>query len=218
MILETKRELTKKKRREDIIDAAEKVFFSKGIDKTTMEEITNEANLSRRTLYSYFHSKEHLIYEIKIRGFKKLHSLLEGAFNEQIEDSEFQRINNLLMTVLRFQTEYHNYCSVMKKYSNQLMEFQNESSLNEIANCFEIRGIAINYVEKALSSCKEKKLIRDDVDTLDTAIIISGTYSGILNTVLECENTVCCNLKNPKDLVIKATEYIFDSISLNNNH
>lgn len=214
MIQESKRELTKKKRREHIIDSAEKIFFSKGIDQCTMEEITDEAGLSRRTLYSYFNSKEHIIYEIKTRGFRKLISMLEATVNDTSENNEFNRIRNLLMSVLKFQTEYRDYCLVMKRYSNQLLEFENQKDANEASNCYEVRGIAIQYIEKALTTCKIAGLIRAEIDTLDTAIIISGTYSGILNTLHECETTICCTIKNPKELIEQAMSHIFTSISL----
>ena len=40
-----RREREREQRRNDIIDAAEKVFFSKGRDKTSMDDIAREAEL-----------------------------------------------------------------------------------------------------------------------------------------------------------------------------
>ncbi|MCQ2065196.1 MAG: TetR/AcrR family transcriptional regulator [Bacteroidaceae bacterium] len=45
------------KTRQQIVAAAKTVFIRKGFDDTTMMDIADEADLSRRTLYAYFESK-----------------------------------------------------------------------------------------------------------------------------------------------------------------
>ena len=45
------------KTRDQFIEAAKILFVKKGYDETTMIDIAEEANLSRRTLYAYFESK-----------------------------------------------------------------------------------------------------------------------------------------------------------------
>jgi AcrR family transcriptional regulator len=55
-----RKEREKQLRRDEIILAAEKVFFRKGFDYTTMDHIAEEAELSKGTLYLYFKSKEDL--------------------------------------------------------------------------------------------------------------------------------------------------------------
>ena len=51
-------------KRNDIILAAEKVFFKKGYLNATMDDVTKEAGFSKRTIYKYFNSKEQLYFEI----------------------------------------------------------------------------------------------------------------------------------------------------------
>jgi AcrR family transcriptional regulator len=52
----------------EIIDAAEKVFFSQGFDKTTMENIAAELELTKPALYRYFKNKKDLYYAVILRG------------------------------------------------------------------------------------------------------------------------------------------------------
>ncbi|MBR5476424.1 MAG: TetR/AcrR family transcriptional regulator [Bacteroidaceae bacterium] len=47
--------------RETIIKVAQKLFAEKGIDNITMSDIAAEAKKSRRTVYTYFQSKEELL-------------------------------------------------------------------------------------------------------------------------------------------------------------
>ena len=46
-----RREREREQRRNTILDAAETVFFSKGINLATMDEVAEEAELSKGTLY-----------------------------------------------------------------------------------------------------------------------------------------------------------------------
>mgnify|MGYP006293938867 FL=1 len=50
----------REQRRAQILEAAKKVFSSKGFNSATMEEIAGEAELSPGTLYIYFKNKEEL--------------------------------------------------------------------------------------------------------------------------------------------------------------
>ena len=55
-----RKEREKQQRREEIMQAAEEVFFSKGFEKSTMDDVAEKAELSKGTLYLYFKSKEDL--------------------------------------------------------------------------------------------------------------------------------------------------------------
>jgi len=46
--------------RQRILDAAEELFFSKGINATALEDVADAARVSKRTLYAYFDSKDDL--------------------------------------------------------------------------------------------------------------------------------------------------------------
>lgn len=56
--------LRERKRREThlrILEAARALFVARGYDGTTLEEIADAANLSRRTLFHYFRSKDDIL-------------------------------------------------------------------------------------------------------------------------------------------------------------
>jgi AcrR family transcriptional regulator len=48
--------------------AAQRCFVRFGLEKTTMDDIANEAGLSRATIYRYFNSKMEIAEEIGLRG------------------------------------------------------------------------------------------------------------------------------------------------------
>lgn len=77
-----RKERERQQRRSDIIDAAERVFFKHGIEKATMEEVAEEAELSKGTLYLYFKSKEELHFAINMRGADILYDYFKEAIKK----------------------------------------------------------------------------------------------------------------------------------------
>ncbi|MBT3315067.1 MAG: TetR/AcrR family transcriptional regulator [Anaerolineae bacterium] len=68
-------------RKEQITEAATKVFAEQGFDKARMDDIAAEAKLSKGTLYLYFKSKDaiikHLLESLFEREFADLSSLID---------------------------------------------------------------------------------------------------------------------------------------------
>jgi AcrR family transcriptional regulator len=63
----TRKERERATRRKEIIDAAETLFSSKGFENTTMEEIAENAEFGKPTLYSYFKSKDEILFRVHMR-------------------------------------------------------------------------------------------------------------------------------------------------------
>lgn len=72
MGIEERREREKKMRRRQIMDAAKKVFASKGFGGATMENIAEEAEFSPATLYLYFKNKDELFASLNLRMLRDL--------------------------------------------------------------------------------------------------------------------------------------------------
>jgi len=67
-----RREREKNERRRHIMDAAKRLFSSKGFGATTMEDIAREVELSPSTLYLYFKNKEELYGSLNVRDLADL--------------------------------------------------------------------------------------------------------------------------------------------------
>ena len=74
-----RKEREKQQRREEIIQAAEKVFYSMGLENATMDDIAAEAELSKGTLYLYFKNKEMLHVEVARRAIILLNKFTKEA-------------------------------------------------------------------------------------------------------------------------------------------
>lgn len=67
MGIQERKEREKESRKEEIINAAQKIFFEKGLPAATMDEIAEAAELSKGTLYLYYKSKEDLYLAVTMR-------------------------------------------------------------------------------------------------------------------------------------------------------
>ncbi len=80
----TKRQQAKKAKRLKIIEAAEKVFFEKGLQVATMDDVTRETTFSKATVYNYFNSKDELFFTICQRGNDILQKKLQEVTQKQV--------------------------------------------------------------------------------------------------------------------------------------
>ena len=65
-------DMTKHKdRKEDILDTAELLFYKKGYDKTTVNDILESLSISKGAFYHYFKSKEEVMDSIVMRTIQK---------------------------------------------------------------------------------------------------------------------------------------------------
>jgi AcrR family transcriptional regulator len=96
----SRREREKMAREETIVEAAERVFISKGFDDASMDEIAREAEFTKRTLYQYFSSKEDLYSAVVLRSFRGMAAFIEAA--QAVEADGFGQIRRLLGSMYRF--------------------------------------------------------------------------------------------------------------------
>lgn len=82
MGIQERKEREKERRRQQIIVAAKRVFSDKGFNKTTMEDIAKEAELSPGTLYLYFKNKEELYASLSLRILQYLHIRVSHVINQ----------------------------------------------------------------------------------------------------------------------------------------
>lgn len=67
------------KKKQDLIEHAEQLFYNNGFHATGLKRIIQEANVALMTLYNHFDSKEDLILEVLKSREEKYFSILKAA-------------------------------------------------------------------------------------------------------------------------------------------
>ncbi len=68
MTLNKRKELEREIRRNDILDAAEKLFLEKGVELVTMADLADTAEYTKKTIYTYFKCKYDIYLALFLRA------------------------------------------------------------------------------------------------------------------------------------------------------
>jgi AcrR family transcriptional regulator len=75
---ETLRERKKRQTRERIAAVAARLFRTRGYERVLMRDVANAAAVSEQTLYNYFPTKEHLVFDLDREFEQRLVALVRG--------------------------------------------------------------------------------------------------------------------------------------------
>jgi AcrR family transcriptional regulator len=112
---ESRRARERLAREEAIIAASEKVFLRKGFDSASMDEIAEEAEFTKRTLYQYFKSKEDLYLAVVVKGFALMVDSLAGAGQEA--SSGYQKIRLSFRALYAFYRDHGDTFRLISRWS-----------------------------------------------------------------------------------------------------
>lgn len=173
----------KLKRAIDIINAAEKVFFKKGFENATMDDIAAEAELSKGTLYLYFDTKESLYAEIGIRGNDILYNISLKAF--ELSEKGLDKLVDLGRVYYEYYKNYRDYFDAMNhQYSASCDTARNGSELNKAKKPEDGPGgsekDAFGLVIKAIEAGIADGSIKKDADPLVSALLAWAELNGVI--------------------------------------
>ena len=96
------------KTKDKLIDVARKLFAQKGVENTTMNDIAIASGFGRRTLYTYFDSKEEIFMSVVQSELDRLSDKLMGVAAK--DTTPDQKIIELIYTHLNSvkETDYRN--------------------------------------------------------------------------------------------------------------
>jgi AcrR family transcriptional regulator len=217
MKIAERKEKEKLIRRNDIINAAEIIFAAKGFEYATMDDIAKEAGFTKKTLYSYFNSKEELYYEIMLRGFKTLNSICDEALFKEFDKSECEKIKTLGRTFIDFSYKYPGYFKAIMDYKNKEQDFKKDSKNTIIEQCYEAGEHSLDI----LKECIVKGIETGEFSGKNNPVIVCITlWSYILGFVGLVNNkeryiNIYCN-KNGNEIIEDSFEIILNSIKSGN--
>ncbi len=171
-----RKEREKEFRRQAIIDAAEKVFFAKGYDNSTMEDIAGMAELSKGTLYLYFQSKDELHFEIMDRGNRLMLEFMEKSIDP--EKSGLENLRRLGEAFVNFSNDCPDYFKAMIFFNSRDVEQQKLNS-EKLKKFLEGRS-SISLLSETIASGIKDGSIRKDLSATHLTTLLWSQMMGIL--------------------------------------
>jgi TetR/AcrR family transcriptional regulator len=204
-----RREREKDQRRNDIIDAAEKVFFSKGLEHATMDDVAEGAELSKGTLYLYFNSKEELYLSIHLRGNRILKGMFEQAVAKHTTGIEKTRAIGL--AYFDFFYRYPDYFNALIYYESHHILSANDDSV--AAACLREGKTTLDILVQSIITGINDGSMRKNIDPLKTAISLWGQSTGIIQLVAMRKNLFQGQYAlSVKDIITYTFDLIYHSL------
>ena len=154
-------------RRKLIIDAAKAIFFDKGFENSTMEDIAHKAGYSKGSLYSYFNSKNEICFTIVNDYFSKIVDFIEVV--SEMNSTGLEKIVAVKEAFLRDYTENSEFCNIyetFKYHRNQCSEIEDEIKVNKLYSS-KIKKLFISIIQAGIKDKSIKSSV--DVEKLSQA-------------------------------------------------
>lgn len=155
---------------EQILNAAKKLFTNYGFKKVSMDEIASEAGVTKKTVYTYFSSKEELLKYCIKEELQNMRKIIENVESKKLDFMEtvHQVIYNLL--------KYKKNCKFLKMLFNE-SEILKSEQLKE--NLKIVDKEIQNYIRKQLELAIQNDKI--EVQNIDiTTFLIYKMYIALM--------------------------------------
>lgn len=157
-------------KQEQIIEAARKLFYKYGFKRVSVDEIAREAKVTKRTLYTYFKSKEEILKYFINEEIQKMESMVRDIEAQNLEFLD--TIHQVLYKLLKYKNEH--------EFLNRIVEevdiFNNPML---IENLKVIDKRIQNYILQKLNVAIEKGYTKVE-DPEVTAFLIYKMYIALM--------------------------------------
>ncbi|OPY28668.1 MAG: DNA-binding transcriptional repressor AcrR [Methanocella sp. PtaU1.Bin125] len=169
-----RKEREREMRRNEIVDAAEKLFFSRGYENVTMDDIARELEMARATLYLSFRNKEDIYAAVAVRA-SKIVSRMFGALDRE-GMTGLEKIRAVGSVYFEFYRQYTGY--YMAYYHAGMFDPDGSPEREELKR---IRTDSFRMVVEAVKEGVRDGSIRDDVSPEAATLVMLSMSNNALN-------------------------------------
>lgn len=177
----------KEVKRAFIIEVAKDLFFEKGYENTSIDEIAKSAKMSKSTLYTYIKSKEELFMHIHLQGMRRRFDILNEKMNIESTGSE---------KIYTIGKEYYHYFKENMGYFRLYM-YEDYNSLDQKKVGEELYSEFTNLLNSLIAIWKgalelgiQDQSIRSDIDVGYLDKYLAYTLRAILNVAFSPEKVI----------------------------
>lgn len=179
MGIKERRERERDARREEIISAAETVFFKRGLAEATMDEIAEAAELSKGTLYLYYKSKEDLYIAVSLRGADILHDLFETAIST--DEPSIKRIANLGEAYFEYFDKHRKYFRM--QHFQESPQFHSQVSPEILQVCTDNNRRVWDLVLEPIKTALDEGLLHRGLSPMEIGVMLWSNSNGMMRLI-----------------------------------
>ena len=165
--------------RNKILKTSEKLFLEKGFSQTTISDISNASEYSRRTIYSYYLSKEDILHNIIAKALEKLKLDIEKTLDGK--NGFIAQYMDICNAIYNYQTNSPIAFESIEKNSTDKIDLNNVSpAVKKIFSLgSEINELLSLYIQKGIS----QGLVYEDILPMQTVYILYSSISSAIALV-----------------------------------
>lgn len=195
MGISDRRQREKEQRKTEIIDAAERLFFSRRYEDVAMDDIAREVELNKATIYLYFQNKEALFATIVLRGVRILTEKYTECMDKQVPG--VVKVALMGQAYYQFSQDHPEYLRLIHFYGSERFSKENPYTA-EIGKGY---GTCRLILADAIREGIDDGTIRADLDPFLTSMYLMISFMGILS------------LENRWKLVIEAEGFTYEQFA-----
>ncbi|MBI5961068.1 MAG: TetR/AcrR family transcriptional regulator [Chloroflexi bacterium] len=188
--------------RRRLLDAAEQVFSQKGYEEASVLDITETADVSKRTFYLHFTDKEAVIEALALRGFQELRA--------QIETKD-KAMHAAAPSGETFRQHFQSHAEVIFAYAASQPEMM--QIVFGLQGSFRLQTLTREFMVRAWEENFQHKCVffpHAPVPWQVTANAIAGVTHQLLCWWFQNPNDF-----SPADMAAMSTSLLFDGIAVN---
>lgn len=152
------------RRKKEVIEAAKIIFAEKSIDRTTMQDIAQKAEVGVASVYRYFTTKTDLVLGVAMDYFENELFNLDMT----VSGNGLEQTTDILNRFIRKMIENPAMMVFMEQLDAFLMSVEKDSSQLNLFNTIKYKNIPV--ITSAIEKGKQDGSIRPDIDTKEVGM------------------------------------------------
>ncbi len=181
--------------KESVMDAAEKLFESKGYEATTVDEIAYNTGISKATVYAYYRSKEEIWDSLMCRYME---FMLEDARKAADGEGTFEERYYKLCFALVAKFEEHPVI-----YRGTLGKISMDMEQEIYKKIYDVGEATNEAIADFIRSGIKEGVVRKDIDIYPAVIMMWSSISGIISMASDKEEYLKMRFKMSKEEYLK---------------
>lgn len=177
MGVKERKEREKLQRSQDILEAARRLFESKGFLNTTLQDVANEAEISVGLIYRYFQSKEDMFASLALKGAEQFDQDLEATLKKGAKKKNTAQaiLTSIAKSFFDFYSPYGEYFDMLLYSYKGLKQVQIQGS-----TLTKLMSVTLGSLDKLKTFIVESPEFRaeNDDEALQVVFLLWGILLG----------------------------------------
>ncbi|OHD37902.1 MAG: hypothetical protein A2086_08910 [Spirochaetes bacterium GWD1_27_9] len=207
-----RREKEKIIRKNDIVQAAIKLFFEKGVENTTMDDIAKKAEYTKRTIYFYFNSKESILAAFLSKGYEIINNLVERYIFEVKDKNSIEKMFAVGRAYIYFYKEHREFLNMINNYRTKEPDITlGDENIKELYFLADKQSF---YLSEIITSGIKEGSFRKDLNPEEAVLLIWSCFVGISNLLLNKSDYLKMYKENtPENLLNMMNNLIYNYLT-----